>query len=99
MSYLVRFTLEAKSDIERLYRFLAERDPPAAAQALKIIDRAWAFLAEFPFSCRKADQDNPLLRELIIPFGRAGYVALFEIEDERTVTVLAIRNQREDDYP
>jgi len=99
MSYLVRFTLEAKSDIDRLYRFLAERDPPAAAQALKIIDRAWSFLQEFPFSCRKVDHENPLLREMIIPFGRTGYVALFEIEDKRTVTVLAIRHHREDDYP
>jgi len=25
-------------------------------------------------------------------------VALFEIEDRRTVTVLAVRHQREDDY-
>jgi hypothetical protein len=38
------------------------------------------------------------LRELIIPYGAAGYVALFEIEDESTVTILAIRHQREDDY-
>lgn len=41
---------------------------------------------------------NPFLRELIIPLGAAGYVALFEIENEQIVTVLAIRHQREDDY-
>lgn len=41
---------------------------------------------------------NPFLRELIIPFGAAGYVALFEIENEQIVTVLAIRHEREDDY-
>jgi len=35
---------------------------------------------------------------LIIPFGSAGYVALFEIEGNDLVTVLAIRHQREDDY-
>lgn len=99
MTYRVRFTLEAKSDIERLYRFLAERDLPAAERALQIIDRAWSFLEDFPFSCRKADEDHPLLRELITPFGGAGYVALFEIEGDRTVTVLAVRHQREDDYP
>jgi len=99
MIYRVRFTLEAKSDIERLYAFLAERDPTAARRALKVITRAWSFLEEFPFSCRRADESNPRLRELIIPFGVAGYVALFEIDDERTVTILAIRHQREDDYP
>ena len=27
----------------------------------------------------------------------SGYVALFEIEDSRTVTILAVRHQREDD--
>ena len=36
--------------------------------------------------------------DLVIPFGSAGYVALFEIEDRQTVTVLAVRQQREDDY-
>ena len=51
-----------------------------------------------PFSCRKAVADDPLLRELVIPFGAAGYVALFEIEGPSTVTILAVRHQREDDY-
>ena len=30
--------------------------------------------------------------------GANGYVALFEIEDNQTVTVLAIRHQREEDF-
>ena len=42
--------------------------------------------------------DNPLLRELVIPFGAAGYVALFEIENPSTVTFVAVRHQREEDY-
>ena len=51
-----------------------------------------------PFSCRKAVADDPLLRELVIPFGAAGYVALCEIEGPSTITTLAVRHQREDDY-
>ncbi len=98
MSYRIRFTLEAKADIERLYAFLVEHDLQAAEKALKVIDRGWTFLEEFPFSCRKAEDASPFLRELIIPFGDAGYVALFEIEDNQTETVIAIRHQREDDY-
>ena len=98
MSFRVRFTLEAKADIERLYSFLAERDFWAAERALGTIDSAWSILEQFPFSCRKADDTNPFLRELIISFGNSGYLALFEIEDNRTVTVLAIRHQLEDDY-
>ena len=60
--------------------------------------RATEFLRDFPFSCRKADANNPFLRELIIPFGHSGYVALFEVEDATTVTILAVRHQLEDDY-
>ena len=53
-----------------------------------------------PFSCRKAlgGDGNPFLRELIIPFGAAGYAALFEIENRDIVTILAVRHQREEDY-
>jgi hypothetical protein len=55
-------------------------------------------LENSPFSYRKADVDNPFLRELVIPFGASGYVALFEIDNEHSVTILAVRHQREDDY-
>ena len=41
---------------------------------------------------------DPFLRELVIPFGAAGYVALFEIESNGIVSILAVRHQREDDY-
>ena len=98
MRFRLRFTLEAKSDLERLYGFLAEQDLEASERALDVIDRAWTILEEFPFSCRKAEDSNPFVREIVIPFGSAGYVALFEIENQQTVTVLAVRHQREDDY-
>jgi len=98
MSYRVRFTGGALEDLHRLYEFLLEQDQPAARRARNAIAKAVKFLEDFPFSCRKADQQNPFLRELLIPFGSSGYVALFEIEDESTVTILAIRHQREDDY-
>ena len=50
-----------------------------------------------PYTCRMA-QSNPLERELIIPFGGSGYVALFEIISDDEVAVSALRHQREDDY-
>jgi hypothetical protein len=37
------------------------------------------------------------LRELIIPFGATGFVALFEISDSQTVVIAAVRHQRESD--
>lgn len=37
---------------------------------------AFATLQSLPFTCRKAGR-SPFLRELILPFGRSGWVALF----------------------
>ena len=96
--YKVRFTRDAELDLLRLYDFLLEKDLGAAQRALEAIDEATRLLALSPFSCRKAMRHNPFLRELVIPFGATGYVVLFEIEDNRTVTILAVRHQREDDY-
>ena len=101
MTFRVRFTREAESDLVRLYQFILDRDPTEwvlAERALEAIRHAIAGLEQSPFSYRKASASDPLLRELIIPFGSAGYVALFEIEGNDLVTVLAIRHQREDDY-
>lgn len=98
MTYRVRYTRAAREDLHRLFSFLAKRDPQAARRARDAIVKAADFLAEFPFSCRKADDDSPFLRELLIPFGASGYVALYEIESPDTVTLLAIRHQREEDY-
>lgn len=98
--FRVRFTPEAEADLLRLFDFLLEQDLAAAERAEAAIAKAIELLELFPFSCRKAlgGSDSPFLRELIIPFGGAGYVALFEIEDTRTVSILAVRHQREEDY-
>jgi plasmid stabilization system protein ParE len=96
--YTVRFTPEAEHDLLRLYDFLLERDVTAAEHALDAIRGSVELLRFSPFSCRKALADNPFLRELIIPFGSAGYVALFEIESGSEVNILAVRHQREEDY-
>ncbi len=98
MSYRVRYTLEAKEDLKRLFAFITGQDPQAAKHARKTIAASIELLQQFPFTCRKAIAGNTLLRELVIPFGGAGYVALFEIEDNETVTIIAVRHQREDDY-
>lgn len=101
MKFRVRFTRDAEADLVRLYEFILERHPgdwPLAERALDAIRNAISGLERSPFSYRKAADANPFLRELVIPFGPAGYVALFEIEDKEYVTVLAVRHQREDDY-
>lgn len=98
MTFAVRYSQGALEDLERLYDYLLLRDIELVERAYQAIVKATEFLGSFPFSCRKASSDNAFLREFVIPFGSSGYVALFEIEDSETVTILAIRHQREEDY-
>jgi plasmid stabilization system protein ParE len=98
VSYLVRFAPRAAEDLQRLFDFLADEDPLAAERARTVIAQAMELLRNFPFACRKVSPDTPFLREMIIDFGRSGYVALYEIEDAKIVTVLAVRHQREEDF-
>ncbi|NMM36110.1 MAG: type II toxin-antitoxin system RelE/ParE family toxin [Glaciimonas sp.] len=100
MTYRVRYTKGARNDLHRLYAQLQLLEPnlKAARRARDAIAKDIEMLGEFPFTCRKALVGNPFLRELVIPFVMAGYVVLFEIEDNDTFTILVVRYQREDDY-
>ena len=104
MSFRVLLTREAEADLERLFDFVLERelartggDLELAEQAIVAIRAGVATLKTSPFTCRKVSQ-SPFLRELIIPFGHSGYVALFDIVDPTDVVVSAVRHQLEDDY-
>ena len=102
MSFAVRYSAAARQDLTRLYEHLLERcvsaeDMALADRAIDSIEASVVALARAPFIHRKAGH-SPFLRELVIAFGHSGYVALFEIEDAATVTVLAVRHQLEDDY-
>ncbi|MBC7720002.1 MAG: type II toxin-antitoxin system RelE/ParE family toxin [Chitinophagaceae bacterium] len=104
MTYKVEFSQAAAADLEQLFDFALQRELSSETGDLDIPDRAvraikdgMAFLASSPFACRKAGTSS-FVRELIIPFGRTGYVALFEIVDSNTVIIGAIRHQLEDDY-
>jgi len=79
---------------------LLEHDLQVALRARQTLEDSFKLLEQFSFTCRKAAQGahGPRLRELIISFGASGYVALFEIDNATTVTVLALRHQREEDF-
>ena len=104
MKYTVEFSESAALDLEQLFDFALQRELSSDTGDLDIPDRAvqaikdgMAFLQCSPFACRKAGASS-FIRELIVPFGGTGYVALFEIVDSNTVIIGAIRHQREDDY-
>ncbi len=66
-------------------------------KACAAIERGYESIEEMPFACRKGDDANAFMHELLIPCGGAD-VVLFDITDGTTVNVLAVRHQREDDY-
>ena len=104
MVFKVIFSEAAAQDLEELFDFALQReldsdtgDLDVPERALQAIKDGMALLETSPFACRKAG-NSPFVRELVIPFGRSGYVALFEIVDGNSLIVGAVRHQREDDY-
>ncbi len=103
MRFDVRFSVEAEDDLNRLFDFLLAKartveDLNLAQSAIEAVHSAvMNQLSVTPYSFRKAGR-SPTRRELIIPFGATGYVALYEIVDRSRVLVLAVRHQREEDY-
>ena len=91
------YSQNALANIERAFEYLAEKDPRAALAAASAIREAVDVLARHPLIGRRVESE---LRELVISFGRSGYVALYRfVPSEDRVRVLAIRHQRELDYP
>ena len=103
MTFVVELSPTAEADLERLFDFLLDRaettqDLDGAQSAIDAVRAiAQQQLAMTPFSFRKAAK-SPAQRELIIPFGNTGYVALYEIVSASKVVVLAVRHQLEEDY-
>ena len=88
----------ALGGLERCRHYLRRRSPEAARRAAQAIAREFARLATHP-AIGRPSLESPELRELVIPFGDAGYVALYRHEPaDDAVYVLAFRHQREAGY-
>jgi len=99
--FSIRFTEESRDDLALLYDELLQHvggNFALAERALQAIRDGIVVLQFAPLSCRKVSSSDPFLRELILGIGFSGYVLLYEVEDSHTVTVLAARHQREDDF-
>ncbi|MBX3641981.1 MAG: type II toxin-antitoxin system RelE/ParE family toxin [Rubrivivax sp.] len=104
MQFTVTLLQEAAEDLQRLEDFAIERelasqtpDWSTPQRALDAIREGMRLLSWSPYSCRRAELGNGRSRELIVPFGAAGYVVLFEIVSD-VVVIGAVRHQREEDY-
>jgi len=84
----------ALRDIQRLYRFIAPKNPSAATRAVRAIREGMQIVAEHPEAGKPMENMAPEYREWLIGFGDSGYVAVYRLEGDLAV-VLAVRHQRE----
>ena len=92
----VVYSDNALANLERAFEFLAQDDPAAAVRTAAAIREAVDMLSRHPLIGRMVEQG---LRELVISFGKTGYVALYRFLPQRgEIRVLAFRHQRELDY-
>jgi plasmid stabilization system protein ParE len=89
----VIYSGRALDHIERAFAFLRDKNPEGALNAVTAIQSAVESLAAHPLVGRRMEGD---LRELVVSYGRCGYLALYRFLIARDeVRVLAIRHQRE----
>jgi len=93
---LVVISERALADLERIVDFLRSTGSANAEAVLANIVDALEVLERHPLIGRPVDD---ALRELVIGYGRAGYVALYRHRHRLDrVDVLAVRQQREAGY-
>jgi plasmid stabilization system protein ParE len=91
-------TENAGQGLERCRRFLADKNPRAAARAAQAIEQQLLLLETAP-NIGRPFSELPELRELVIDFGNSGYIALYRYDPTTDViTVLAFRHQKEAGY-
>lgn len=94
----VALTANALQGLKRCHEFLKAEHPAAASRAAEVIGDHLTLLEIQPEIGRQLPEANHL-RELIIPFGDAGYVALYHYDQpSESVVVLAFKHQREAGY-
>ena len=88
---------ESLADVQRLYRFLADKNPDAAKHAARAIRDGMQTIADHPDAGRPASDMDPEFLEWPINFGASGYVALNRLHND-VALVLAVRHQKEAGY-
>lgn len=88
MSRSLRWFPEAVSDLARLRDFIRVHNPDAAQRVAKRIRDSAHRLLSFPFvGIPVQNIDKLQLRDLFIPFGRAGYWMRYAITDDAIIIV------------
>lgn len=82
----VVWTKESSEDLDRLFEFLFDKSPDAAAKAVQAILEKVDLLLEYPEVGPRMDDDSGR-REFFIPFGAGAYVLRYYIVNEHLVVV------------
>ena len=91
------YSRNAIANLEHAFAFLLEQDQQAAVASAAAIREAVGMLARHPLIGRRIEGE---MRELVISFGKTGYVALYRfLPSQDRVRIVAVRHQRELDYP
>jgi plasmid stabilization system protein ParE len=92
----VEITQRALADLERLFDFIAGKDPQRAREQILSVRKAFELLADHPLVGRSAEEGR---RELILSRGGYGYIAKYRwLPAEDIVLILAVRHQLEAGY-
>lgn len=89
-------TEQARAGLVKCRTFLEGKNPLAAQRAGQTIAEQFSLLATQPHMGRPY-AETPELRELLIPFGATGYVALYRL-DGPDIVILAFRHMKEAGY-
>lgn len=92
MSYVVRVTRSARSDLLRLTDFVSTYGDDVAARCTAMLWEAMASLSEMP---ARHPLTSDELRELKLPFGASGYVIRYRV-DADAVVIARIFHAREE---
>jgi plasmid stabilization system protein ParE len=89
----VVYSARSLHDVERAFVSLREESPATALDAVAAIQSAVDNLGAHPLIGRRVEGE---LRELVISYGRTGYIGLYRFVIARDeVRILALRHQRE----
>ncbi|KRA97276.1 hypothetical protein ASD83_09005 [Devosia sp. Root685] len=92
------FAVSAQRDLDRLRRFLLEKNPLAAKRATQAIKMHTSALTTAPEMGRPSDTIAGV-RELLVPFGDAGYIVRYGYNERRDeVFILRVWHQKETGY-
>jgi plasmid stabilization system protein ParE len=84
---------EAVKDVQRLFDFLKDKNPEAAARAAKTVQKGANTLGEFP-EIGYPMNDGTERRELLLPFGAGAYILRYII-DGQTIVIIRVWHSRE----